>query len=264
MNARYQVSSWFAGGVCAVIVMLGLGVTSAPAAHALGDLDQTVTGIAPNTTGVNSNQTIGQVFTAGRSGLLDRVSLDLRKTGTPGVLNVSLFEVTNGYPAGTALATQAVAAASVSSSFSLVVVDFTSPATVVSGTQYALVLEAPTSTYTYGFMGMPASGGDFAWGAENNPLATGFAVFYVGSSWSNSSGDFRFSTYVTAAAPPTPPAQNSPALEAAPLAATADPGGQLAQTGWSEQFTPFVALAFLGGGVWAFVLRRRVQARHES
>lgn len=214
-------------------------VAFVPAAYAVGDLDQSVSGSTPNSTVVSSSQAVGQIFTAGRTGLLDRITIDVRKEGTPGELNVLLFEVSGGLPSGTALASQVVAANEVTTTMGAVTVNFSSPASITTGVQYAILLESPNSTLTFDMFMMRAVGGQYSWGAENNPLANGSAVFRSSGSWSSSSGDFRFSTFVTSA-PATPAVGSSAQPQTSSVNQT---GATLAETG-SESALP-VALMFL-------------------
>lgn len=227
-----------AGLLLALIALHG----SAGAANAVGDLDQSVTGTSPGGTGIQSSQSVGQIFTAGRTGLLDRVTLELRKTGTTGALTVSVFAVASNFPSGTALATQQVAATEVGASWGVVIVDFATPATVTAGTEYAILVEAPTTSYTYSMMG-PPMGGFYDWASENDPLATGFSIFRVSGSWSSSAGDMRFATYVTA---PNPPTQQAPQTGVNP---SVEPiHDSLAQTGTpSAQGLPLTVLLLLAG-----------------
>ena len=239
------------GLVIALAALFGQG----GAAHAVGDLDQSVTGTSPSSTGIQSTQSVGQIFTAGRSGLLDRVTLELRKTGSTGAITVSVFNVVNNLPSGTALATQQIAAASVGTSWAVVTVDFAAPATVAAGTQYAIFLEAPTTSYTYSMMA-PPTGGFYDWASENNPLATGYSVFRVNSSWSSSAGDMRFATYVTA---PTPPAQNSPQQGNTQPISSEPALLSLAQTGSTETRGIATVLVLLTAGFIFVTLRLRAR-----
>jgi hypothetical protein len=86
----------------------------------------------------------GHVFTAGRTGALDAVSLRLRYTGTPGPLRLSIRTVVDGRPTDTVLGTGTLDPADVpSSTTEWLDIPLSSPASVTAGTAYALVLEHP-------------------------------------------------------------------------------------------------------------------------
>lgn len=166
-----------------------------------------------------------------------------------------MLAVASNLPSGTARATQEVAATEVGTSWAVVTVDFATPATVTAGTQYAILVEAPTTSYTYSMMG-PPMGGFYDWASENDPLATGFAVFRVGSSWSSSAGDMRFATYVTA---PTPPAQNSPEPGNTQPSSSESGVLSLAQTGINKTNGSAIAVLLLTAGLIIVTLQSRAR-----
>ena len=185
-----------ARAVLATLAFIATSLIALPA-HAVGTQDQVAAGVAQGSTVINSTQALGQTFTAGRSGSLDRIAVDIQKNGSPGILNVAIFDVVSGSLSGSALATQSVADTGVSTTMSTISVDFASPATVVSGNQYAIVLVAPNAQ-SYNMMNPFAPTGSYAWSNVGNPLAseTGFVSR---TPWQVLSNDFAFITYVTPA-----------------------------------------------------------------
>lgn len=182
--------------VTALVTALLAGGLGAAPAFAIGAQDQTASGTQAGGTIINSTQSLGQTFTAGKSGLLDRVTLNLQKSGTAGVLNVAIYTVVSGSLSGSALATQSVAETSVSAVMSTINVDFSSPATVIANTQYAIVVAAPNAQ-PYNMMNPMAPQGSYSWSNVGDPLSseTGFVSR---TPWTIQANDFAFTTFVTA------------------------------------------------------------------
>ena len=95
-----------------------------------GDLDQSSL-LIPNSVGSTADQ--AQTFTAGRTGFLDDVELYFNGSGT---LTMTIQATTAGLPNGTVLATTTATLVSVDGWVDFV---FASPASVTSGTMYAIV-----------------------------------------------------------------------------------------------------------------------------
>jgi hypothetical protein len=180
--------------ISAIVLMgsVSLALCTSSPAIAVGNIDQSVSGTLNWNSGLTSTQSVGQTFTAGISGQLDRVTIDIGKSGTPGTFFLEIFEVSGGFPTGNALASQAVSETLVTNTISTVIVDFTSPATIVSGTRYALFLRAPSAVSG----GMMSPSSSYSVGVENNPLSSEGIIYNTGS-WSSSANDARFATYVT-------------------------------------------------------------------
>lgn len=173
-----------------------LACLSVPASASAGDLDQQQT-LAPGARGIVSTQSGAQTFTAGRTGLLDQVDLNLAKGGSPGNLTVELRDVAAGVPGAQVLAAASVPASGVplTAAHAFVAIPFPVPGSVTAGTQYAIV------AYT------AASGSDFYYwwdGGPPSPYAGGMEFVPVSSPpvapWNPfPTLDFAFKTYV---APP--------------------------------------------------------------
>lgn len=107
-------------------------------AFAAGTLDQeqsTYDGFS-----ANSTMCVGQTFTAGLSGRLDRVSLYVRRITDHPVMRVELRDATAGVPGDTVLATQDVLGSTIpADTFTWIDFDFSPAPIVLAGTTYAIV-----------------------------------------------------------------------------------------------------------------------------
>jgi hypothetical protein len=149
----------------------------------------------------------GQTFTAGQSGVLDRVGVLLENFYARAPLQASIQTVTGGFPSGIVIGQGSIPASWSSGPWypGWVDVDI-SDAVVTAGTQYALVLQGGSGQFTWSFAPSETyTGGDMVrndgdgWRAENIPgYPTADAVFktYVAPSF----------TYE----PPPPPATITP------------------------------------------------------
>jgi hypothetical protein len=180
----------------------------APAGASAGDLDQQQT-LSNGARGIVAGagaQSGAQTFTAGRSGLLDQVDLDIDKGGSPLNLTVELRDVVTGQPGTQVLASASLPASGVplSPAHGFVPIPFPVPGSVTAGTQYAIV------AYT------ASSGSNFYhWWDKNPDQYAGGMEFVPASSppvapWGPVPAiDFAFKTYV---APPASPATTPPSL----------------------------------------------------
>jgi len=140
---------------------------------------------------------LGQTFTAGLSGGLDRVELYLGSAGLFGLpslaspLKIEVRTVEeNGAPSAMVIASQTVPASSVPESGAFVPIAFAPPPHVLTDTQYAIVA----------YEVVPA--GNFTWFGQNgNPYPRGSAWTSVPpfATWRPAQGEFdlAFKTYVT-------------------------------------------------------------------
>jgi hypothetical protein len=166
------------------LAAFGVSAMIAPGAHAAETLDQNTlpSGLAQGW--VNSTSERGQVFTAGVTGLLSRLDIPLSKSVTATNLTVVIQGVTSGLPNGTTIASSSVNVASIPTdpTSSTVSVNFSSPASLVAGTQYAFLLQSTDAANAIiAFQGTAYAGGD--------KIYNGFAF----------SGALAFATYVTTA-----------------------------------------------------------------
>ncbi len=134
-----------------------------------------------------------QTFQAGLSGLLTSVLLKVRKFANPANLIVEIRTVSGGEPTSTVLASEEIDVSSipVNPSTTSTTINFSSPASVSSGTSYAIVLRQKDA------------GGDssnfyiIAGDISNNYYANGLELYYISSWVSNALRDFYFQTFVT-------------------------------------------------------------------
>jgi hypothetical protein len=192
--------------LAAAAAMLALTTGSALALVIPGTLDQQQTDTSSGYY-MNMNQYRAQTFTAGMTGALDAVTIgtgtnepSLVAPAAAGDYSVEIWATTGGVPSGaSALAAQTVTG----NPGGVVVVVFSSPPSVVAGTQYAIRL-------------VVAAGGEINWlgNCQADSYAGGQALVYAldGAqtwqtvpAWANDVDasacmlDFAFQTYVTAA-----------------------------------------------------------------
>ncbi len=133
-----------AGGRCkAVAVVAGLMLAILPSAALAGTLDQSYSGNGNLTGGPYGTSNWGfQVFTAGITGGLDQVSLNLQsnlQAHCSTAATVQIRDVSGSAPGTTVLASSSISGWG-SSGYTLVSAFFPTEPHVVAGTQYAIVL----------------------------------------------------------------------------------------------------------------------------
>src|SRR5262245_59698236 len=149
---------------------------------------------------VDSNASKAQTFTAGLTGQLDQVDLDLSGMGVTTPLTVQIRDGSATAPGDTVLASASVPTSAVTSSESLVPITFASPASVTAGTQYSIVAlnDSPPISGWFWYAGITGTAsayeGGKLYGSPNGPPGTG--PWFEG----NTMADFNFKTYV---APPS-------------------------------------------------------------
>jgi hypothetical protein len=206
-----------------LVTFMGLCPTGAlaPGAALAGTLDQQqINGTGPAPV-VHSGNSVGQAFTAGLSGLVDRVDLDLtRSSAIPTVpLTVEIRNAVGGVPGGTILGSASIPGSAVPISHVFIPVDFAVPATVVAGTQYSMVAHSltPSATSFYVWQGSPSMNpypGGAAFLAASSPPSSPWNPVPTGA-------DQAFKTYVVPSAPASPsptPTASQTGLRAAALA----------------------------------------------
>ena len=188
-------SSVFAAMVVAASLLV-------PSLAMAGTLDQQQPTVAPMALNAHSTQSVAQTFTAGLSGKLDQVDLNLNMSGSPPVpLIVELREVSGGLPGGAILASQSVLSSGVVAfpGSGWVSFAFPTPAPVTAGTQYAIVAHSAAvfpETYAWSQgMGTDPYAGGAAYLAS--PPTAPWMPVPVGPP------DFAFKTYVVPLPPPT-------------------------------------------------------------
>lgn len=179
-------------------------------AYAAQEVDQTAAASNPSSAAVYHQSTNGwfqqpgQLFTAGMTGDLTQVDVSLSyraPVSDPIVIRVYAVDQ-SGHPTGAALASQTLASANQPGGTSTITVDngalpgatevaFASPASVVAGTQYAIIAESDAGEHS--------TGGQYdLWLSLADTYARGNAIYRNQSGWSSSPGwDVVFTTYVT-------------------------------------------------------------------
>ena len=187
------------------VLLASASLASVPMpALAVGTLDQSQD-VATTGLSVDTDYSIAQTFTAGVTGWLDRVSIAVG--ATPDLsenLTVEIGDTTGGVPVAGVLASETIAL-NVTPEDGLVrlEIDFSSPAWVMAGTTYAIVVPV-TSVGSVGVGGQDLgsyAGGNGYW----QYLATGWNLY--------DAVDFAFRTYVTSAAPPNDERVNALAID---------------------------------------------------
>jgi hypothetical protein len=181
--------------VPAIVAVACAACALAPATALAGTLDQQQTNTSGGYYGIGSGQSWAQTFTAGLSGDVDRVDLPLQKVGDPTApLIVEIRNASGGVPGTTVLASESIPAAAVGASPVFGAIGFLSPAAVVAGTQYSIVLWSADAFNSYGW-----------WHSSGETYAGGGRFFGPASppstAWTPGGGDFAFKTYVES--PPT-------------------------------------------------------------
>lgn len=188
-----------AGVALAVLLVLGLGASSARAAEVLDQSQpnfNTSTDISP---AAGQSWSFAQTFTPGTSGTLDQVDLglgvDACGAGCPsGVLNVAIYATdASGFPTGAALGTGTVSPSALGIGAACCVTVAITPVSVSAGTTYAIVL-TDTNCCGAGFIMAELAGGGYPGGE---------LLFNFGSGWGQTGWDIAFRTYINVPPGPT-------------------------------------------------------------
>ena len=148
------------------------------------------------TTGYDQDSTFyaaywyGQTFTANSAYSISRVSLPLKRVGSPGTLTVSIRATTAGLPTGADLCSATMDPAGIATSYAWHDFDFSPAAALSSGTVYAIVLRTATGDSS-NLIGIQAD--------NSSPAYAGGAFIYSlnsGASWTAlGTRDLLFETY---------------------------------------------------------------------
>ena len=134
---------------------------------------------------VMENQAMAQPFTAGITGALTRADLSVAPwSSNQSNLLVEIYEMDGGTPVGSALATTAVPAADIQAmrtdrNLNTLTVNFSSPAQVNSGTQYAIVASTTAGEGYHWFMSSTDWSYQNEWSLYGDTRPSGVA----GTSW---------------------------------------------------------------------------------
>lgn len=238
--------------ILTIALAVFLGIFPAVSASAVGTLDQQATGTSTRWYYNMNNIAVGQVFTAGITGQLDRISIDALsfQSATTAPLVATIFAVDgSGFPTGSALASSSVSHTAIPGTVTTVAFDFTSPASVSAGTAYAIVFTTTGSgeyhfenatTVPAGAKGIKPGSGNVGW--QN----------YVDSGVSPNQTSFRFATYVT---PTVAPSASTSAPEDPTLVRTGVNNSE------AMQLAGLGVLFVLAGGVVINTVRARARQK---
>ncbi|MEY4532782.1 MAG: hypothetical protein RI926_551, partial [Actinomycetota bacterium] len=222
----------------AMLIAVFVGLASASSAVAVGNLDQQATGTSTNWYySMDGGYIVGQVFTPTVSGTLDRITMDvLIAANNPGPMTADLYATdVNGFPTGPVLASTSVPQASISLTVSTVPFDFGTPATMVAGTAYVAVF-GNTGAGSYHYMNATVTP------AGAKAIKKGPSTAWANHTDTPAESSFRFATYISPGASPSPSASASTAVVNPTLALTGiQPSAALSLLGMST------LLVFAGG-----------------
>ncbi|HEY0011084.1 MAG TPA: choice-of-anchor R domain-containing protein [Candidatus Paceibacterota bacterium] len=152
--------------------------TVAGGTQATPSQSSTVQSATVNLGDATARTSLAQSFRPSSSQAINKVSLYLRKVGTPGDLTIRIMGTTSGSPNTTVLASGTLPASSVSGTFSFVDATFSSSPTLSSGQTYWLVATASVNASNY-----------FTWGSDaSDAYANGTGK--RSSSWSGGSSSW--------------------------------------------------------------------------
>ena len=139
----------------------------------------------------NYTEELGQSFTVGISGQLSQVDIYLAQhVAVDGDLTSEIYNITDGLPVGTPLASKVVSQSQVDSTFSWVSIDFTALGLYVTAGDVISI------NLTYG------GGGEYNWARGANGYVGGTAMYtYTDPGWTDDSwhllnADFGFKSYI--------------------------------------------------------------------
>lgn len=183
---------WSKRSATVVVTVLCSVLWWAGVAHAAAQVDQQNDVTSNVTSSSAAGNYGGQSFTAGLTGRLTQIDVQVSRSGSSGPLTVGVYATSGGLPTGSALASQTIPEADLPTLAGWLSVVFTSPASVVSGTQYAFALQAPSTS---------GSGSVQISAVTPETYAGGILLDNGPSAWraNNVSADMIFRTYVDVA-----------------------------------------------------------------
>jgi hypothetical protein len=133
----------------------------------------------------------GQTFRAGVTGNLTRMDIGLGlASGTSGTITVEIRNLNGINPGTTVLATTTIGPVTNVGTAALYTTTFATPAAVVSGTSYSVVLRTSVGSTVFGVRGSTAGGSTLANGQV-------FTSTNSGGTWTPVAADLYFTSYVT-------------------------------------------------------------------
>ncbi len=133
----------------------------------------------------------GQTFRAGVTGNLTRMDIGLGlASGSSGTITVEIRNLNGINPGATVLATTSMGPVTNVGTAALYTTTFATPAAVVSGTSYSIVLRTSVGSTVFGVRGSTAGGSTLANGQV-------FTSTNSGATWTPVAADLYFTSYVT-------------------------------------------------------------------
>lgn len=175
-----------------------VGLVAASPAWAQDTLDQQQVAIGFHSAWLGDTQTVAQPFTAGMSGLLTSVSVDVNRFNNSQTdLRVGVYATASGVPMGDALASTSLSAAEVAQlpadrAAGSLQVEFATPVDVTEGTTYAIVVASSNGYPAFHWL-TSAEGTKSRYGNVNQA-----GTYSQADSWSTYE-PLAFATYMRAA-----------------------------------------------------------------
>ena len=133
----------------------------------------------------------GQTFRAGVTGNLTKLTVGLGlASGTSGTITVEIRNLNGSNPGTTVLATSTLGPVTNVGTAALYTTTFTTPAAVVSGTSYSIVLRTSVGNTVFGVRGSTAGGSSL-------PNGQVFTTTNSGTTWTAIAADLWFTSFVT-------------------------------------------------------------------
>lgn len=171
----------------------GTGIVTGDATVAIGtsatvDQQSLVQNSSFNIGDTTGHTNVAQSFKPSESARLAKVSLNLKKTGSPSDLTVKIVTNSGGKPSSTVLATGVVPSSSVTASYGFVDVAFSGSTVLTEDVVYWIVATASVNASNY-----------FIWGRDSGGGYSRGSAAYSGTSvsWSNITGDLDFKLYLS-------------------------------------------------------------------
>lgn len=140
----------------------------------------------------SSNRDIAQSFTTGAGGILNRVSVNIAKAGTPGNLTLRILTDNAGSPSQTSIANENIFANQAGASPSWIEVPFLNPPMLSPNTKYWIVLDYGSNSAT-NYWNWRKDGADGY--ADNTGKITG-NWDVTNADWTAVSGDLSFKVWI--------------------------------------------------------------------
>jgi hypothetical protein len=140
---------------------------------------------------ISNKKDLAQSFTPSVSNVLNKVSLYLKKVGTPTDLTVKILTDNSGSPSKTAIATGTISASTITGSYGYIDASFSASPSLTAGTKYWILLDSTVNASNYFYWGIDS--------AQGYASGTGkYSANWNASSpvWNNLNGDLNFKAFM--------------------------------------------------------------------